>query len=73
MVINVHLLQALLLKLFEHTKWKAGGGGMDDCITRRFMVFYSIPNSIRIIKERRMKQTGHVTSTGHNRNAYGFS
>ena len=71
MVITVHLLQVLLFK-FEHNKYRARGV-MGDCITGRFMVFYSLPNSVRVIKERRVKQPGHVARMGQKRNAYGFS
>ena len=71
MVTTVHLLQVLLLKLFEHKKYIARGA-MGDCITRRFMVFYSLaslPNSVRVFKER-MKLPGHVARMGQKRNAH---
>jgi len=37
------------------------------------MVFYSLPNSIRVVKERRMKQPEHVARMGQKRNTYSFS
>jgi hypothetical protein len=57
MVINVHMTQVLLSKLFDHTKVKARGA-TDDCITRRFMVFCSLPNSITEIQERKTGACG---------------
>jgi hypothetical protein len=35
-----------------------------------FHKFYSLPNTVRMIKSRRMRWTGHVARMGEKRNAY---
>jgi hypothetical protein len=57
MGIKVHMPQVLLSKLSGHTKEKAKGA-MDSCITRRFTVFCTLPNSITENQERSINNRG---------------
>jgi hypothetical protein len=46
-------------KIFGLKRDEVTGEG-ENCITRSFMIFYSSPSIIRIIKTRRMGLEGHV-------------
>jgi hypothetical protein len=47
-------------------KWQEGG---EDCKMRNF-IMYAPPNTIKVIKSRRMRWAGHVECMGEMRNAY---
>jgi hypothetical protein len=50
-------------------RWQENG---ENCITKSFMILYSSPSIIRIIKARRMRWAGHVARKGEKTNVYRF-
>jgi hypothetical protein len=48
-------------------RWQENG---ENCIMKSFMILYSSPSIIRIIKASRMRWAGHVARMGEKMNAY---
>jgi hypothetical protein len=44
--------------------------GESRCIIRSFIVFYSLPDIIRVVKSKRMRSAGNVARMGEMRNIY---